>query len=104
MEQWAGALIQLGVAGVGLYLFVKGVLLAKPFVDQLLAALAAGHAAEVLQLEKRIAEGDERYSEMRTDRNAWKQLALQTEQRLDKATPVVATAIGAPVPSVEVQA
>lgn len=96
---WPSLLAQLGVAGVGLYLFVKGVLLSKPTADQLLASAEARRLAEAVLYQARIAEGDARWAEMRDDRNEWRRLALQTERRLDQAVPTIASAIGAPVPS-----
>jgi hypothetical protein len=81
-------LAQAGVAGVGLYLFATGKLVAQTVVDTL---------AKVY--EARIKEMGERLAEMRRDRDAWRNLALGTERRLDVAAPTVATAIGAPVPS-----
>lgn len=93
-ESAVGVLLQLGVAGVGLYLFATGKLLTKAQSDE--------RVAEVARLyEARISEGDERYDEMRVDRNEWKALALGTERRLDAALPTVAAAVGAAVPSTE---
>lgn len=86
MDQWAGALIQLGVAGVGLYLFVNGKLLSEATAARLLALLDA-----------RIAEWRERYLEMREDRDAWRELALGNERSLDLARPIVAEVVGVPV-------
>lgn len=87
-------LAQAGVAGVGLYLFATGKLLAKSVVDDIIAKLVALY-------ELRIAELLARYNEMKADRDSWKALALGTERRLDVAAPTVATAIGAPVPSLQ---
>lgn len=88
MEAWAGALVNLGIGGVGLYLFVKGVLLSSVAVAQIVALLDA-----------RIDEWRERYVEMREDRDAWRELALGTEQTLDVARPIVKQALGLPVPA-----
>ena len=94
MDPWASALIQLGVGGIGLFLFTQGKLLSEAVVNKLVAAITAA-------FEARITEWRDRYIEMREDRDAWRELALGTEERLGPATAVVATAIGAPVPPVE---
>jgi len=92
----AGALINLGVSGIGLYLFATGKLLAKAVVDELLAKIVALY-------EKALVERDKRIRELTADRDSWKALALGTEQRLDRVThdvlPTVAGAVGLPVPS-----
>ncbi len=90
MEQWASALVNLGIGGVGLYLFVKGVLVSAPTVTAIVAALDA-----------RIAEWKDRYEEMRDDRDAWRELALGNERSVDLARPIVAQAAGV-VPPAEV--
>lgn len=76
-----GALVNAGIGGIGLYLFVRGVILAKPVVDELLA------------------ERDRRIVDLKADRDGWRRLALGTERRLDRATPIIASAVGAPVSS-----
>lgn len=74
-------IVDLGVAGVGLYLFATGKLLSKTTVDALIAKIVGVY-------EKQIVE-------LRRDRDEWKKLALGTEQRFDRVVPVVATTIGA---------
>lgn len=81
-------LAQAGVAGVGLYLFATGRLVASVVV----ASLTKVYDARQRDIVDRL-------NEVRKDRDAWRALALGTEKRLDVATPTVATAIGAPVPS-----
>lgn len=85
--QAIAALVQLGVAGVFLYAFLSDRLRTKASVDE------------------RVDEHDElwrrAYDEMKAERDEWRRLALGTERRLDAALPTVATAIGAPVPSVQ---
>lgn len=86
------ALVQLGVTGLVLYLF---------FTDKLKTKAASDEAVKQAE-ERRLTEvklWEDRYGEMRTDRNEWRKLALGTEKRLDVAAPTVATAIGVPVPS-----
>jgi hypothetical protein len=81
-------LTQAGVAGVGLYLFATGKLVAQTVVEAITKVYDA-----------RLRDMAERLAEMRKDRDAWRSLALGTERRLDVAAPTVAVAIGAPVPS-----
>lgn len=81
-------LAQAGVAGVGLYLFATGKLVASTVV-----------AVITKVYDARLKDMTERLAEMRKDRDTWRELALGTERRLDVAAPTVATAIGAPVPS-----
>jgi len=78
------ALVNLGVAGIGLYLFVTDRLVTKKSCDERIAAVVEAKNAQIAT-EK--ARGDD-----------WKALALGTEKRLDQVVPVVATAVGAPVP------
>lgn len=85
-------LAQAGVAGVGLYLFATGRLLPKSVSDDLVAKLSAIYESRIKDLLERLAE-------MRRDRDEWRRLALGSERRLDVAAPTVATALGAPVPS-----
>lgn len=92
--QTVAALVQLGVAGIFLYAFLADKLRTKTQSDE--------RQAETTRLwEARSAEADRRSDELRADRDEWKQLALGTERRLDRALPTVATAIGAPLPSPE---
>lgn len=93
------ALVNIGVAGIGLYLFAQDKLRTKAATDEQ-QARSDDRLVEVRALyEVRITEGDERYDEMRTDRDEWKKLALGTERRLDAAVPAIAVAVGASVPS-----
>ena len=93
------ALVQLGVAGVVLYLFVTDRLRTKAATDEA-AKVADARLAEMAALyEARIKAGDAVAADLRADRDNWRALALGTERRLDKALPAVAAAIGAPVPS-----
>lgn len=92
--QALAALVQLGVAGVFLYAFLTDRLRTRAQSDE--------RQAETTRLwEARTAESDRRHDELRADRDEWKQLALGTERRLDRALPTVATAIGAPLPSAQ---
>lgn len=95
--QTFAALVQLGVAGVFLYAFLADKLRTKAAVDE---------AQRVS--EARLAEQREMYEarlrEEREVRGQWRALALGSEQRLDRAVPVVAAAVGAPVPSEAPQA
>lgn len=77
-----------GVAGVVVFLFVNGTLTTSKACDQ-----------RVSEISK---QWEARFSDLRADRNEWKRLALGSERQLEKALPVVATAIGAPVPSATV--
>ena len=86
MDPLIQALLSAGVAGVVLALFVRGDLITRKACEERLADTNK--------------QWSERFGEMRTDRNEWKKLALGTEKRLDSALPTVATAIGAPIPSV----
>lgn len=76
------ALVNLGVAGIGLYLFATGKLIAKTILDAFVTIYESRHAALL-----------ERYVEMRTDRDEWKRLALASERRIVEATPIVGTAV-----------
>lgn len=99
--QTIAALVQLGVAGVFIYAFLTDKIRTKAAADERQAD-SDSRLAEVRALyDARIAEGDERYTEMREDRNHWRGLTLGTERRLDQVTPLVATAVGVPVPSAE---
>lgn len=89
MEPWVAALVNLGVGGIGLYLFAKGLLLSKETVAQLVAAVTEAFNA-------RLVEWKERYDEMREDRDAWRELALGNERSVDLARPIVAEAAGVP--------
>jgi hypothetical protein len=82
-EQTAIGLVNLGIAGIGLYFFITGRIRSGAVVD-----------AE-------NARRDAHEAEIRAERDEWKRLALGTERRLDSAVPVVAHAIGAPVPKLE---
>lgn len=86
------ALIQVGVAGVMLYLFVTGTLTTKKASDELVATV-------VRLYEARIKVGDDRLAEQKRSTTEWKGLALGTERRLDQVTPLVATALDRPVDS-----
>lgn len=86
-----GDLVNLGVGGAGLYLFARGLLLSKATVTEIITAIRE-------QFSERLREWAERYGEMKADRDAWRDLALGNEERLEVAAPTVATAIGAPVP------
>lgn len=91
------ALVNLGVAGIGLYLFVTGTLRSKS-VDEERAKQDAERLAELrVMYDARVALGDARLAELRADRDQWRALALGTEQRLDRALPTVASAIGVPL-------
>jgi hypothetical protein len=90
--QVLGLLLNAGAIGLIAYLFLTDRLQTKKSADEQKAEL-------VTQFEKRIKEGDIRWVDMRKDRDEWKKLALGTEKRLDVATPAVATAIGARIPS-----
>lgn len=93
------ALLQLGLAGLGLYLFVAGILLSKTNVEAERKREGEDQAKLVALYEARIVEADERYEELRAERDQWRALALGTERRLDQVVPAVATAVGAAVPS-----
>lgn len=89
-----GLFVQLGVAGVVLYLFVTGRIVT--------AAAAKAHLADVgRQYEARIRGGDTAIAELRRDRDAWKHLALDAEASLTAARVTVAAAVGAPIVSDE---
>jgi hypothetical protein len=95
------ALLNVGVAGVILALFILGIIERTKAADERVAAVQKAADEQAKLYEKRIADGDARTVEMRNDRDQWRFLALGSERRLDRAIPTVATAIGAPVPSVE---
>ena len=86
------ALLQLGLAGVGLYLFAIGFLRSRKVDDD-------EHKRQDEHLAKLEALWEALFTAMRDDRNAWRDLALGTERRLDRVVPTVAAAVGAPVPS-----
>lgn len=99
--QAIAALVNLGVAGVGLYLFATGKLRAKVVDDEARTDADERLAEQRVLYDARIAEFGARYLELRADRDSWKALAMGTERRLDVALPTVATALGAAVPSTE---
>lgn len=90
--------LQLGVAGLILYAFLTDKLRTKAQVDQERAQHDAHDLRVQALYEQAIKDRDQRLIEERRRGDEWKQLALGTERRLDRVTPVVAAA-AAGVPS-----
>lgn len=98
--QAVAALVNLGVAGVGLYLFATGKLRPKSVDDEAQAQGDARLAEQRALYERALADRDLRITDERRRGDEWRALALGTERRLDQVAPVVAAAAGVPVPSV----
>ena len=97
--QAIAALVQIGVAGVMLYAFISDKLRTKAASDERQAD-AEDRLVELRALyEARIKVGDERLRDQKLLTAEWRALALGTERRLDQVGTVVATAVGAAVPS-----
>lgn len=92
--QAISVLVNLGIGGVGLYLFANGTLLTKKVVDQIRVDFDKRLAQVVALYEARLKAGDQRYNEMKADRDEWKGLTLGSERRLTAAIPAVAAAVG----------